>query len=107
MHNDIDMITLQAPVSTTVEQYLLQVTVNGSSSFNTTVPANTTSASIFEVFPNIVQRRYTTYSLRVASISDVGQSYFTDPVSIGSKYCTYMYVYSFSFERVCERSTFY
>ena len=84
MHNDSDMITLQAPVSTTVEQYLLAVTVNGSSSLNTTMPANTTSASIFEVFPNIVQRRYTTYSLRVASIDDVGQSYFTDPVSIGS-----------------------
>ena len=83
MHNDIDMITLQAPVSTTVEQYLLHVTVNGSAFNFNIVPANITSVSIFEVFPNIIQRRYTTYSLRVASIGNAGQSSFTEPVSIG------------------------
>ena len=66
-----------------IEHYLLVVTVNGTASFNTTVPASTTSVNIFEIFPNISQRRYTTYSLSVASISSTGQSYLTDPVSIG------------------------
>ena len=78
------MITFQAPVGTAVEQYLLAVTVNGSSPFNTTVPASNTSVNIFKVFPNIIQRRFTTYSLRVASVNDFGRSYFTDPVSIGA-----------------------
>ena len=84
IHNETDMITFQAPIGTAVEQYLLAVTVNGSSlpNFNT-VPASNTSVSIFEVFPNIIQRRYTMYSLRVASISGVGQSRLTDSVSIG------------------------
>ena len=66
-----------------IERYLLVVMVNGSLSFNTTVPANTTSVNIFETFPNISQRRYTTYSLRVASIGSAGQSNLTDPVSVG------------------------
>ena len=83
------MVTFQAPSIVpnmrAIEHYLLVVTVNGTASFNTTVPASTTSVNIFETFPNISQRRYTTYSLYVASISSVGTSYFTDPVSIGKQ----------------------
>ena len=69
----------------TIEHYLLVVTVNGTASFNTTVPASTTSVNIFEIFPSITQRRYTTYSLSVASNNSIGQSYFTNPVSIGKQ----------------------
>ena len=68
---------------TAIEHYVLVVAVNGTSSSNTTVPASTNSVNIFETFPNISQRRYTTYSLHVASISSTGQSNFTDSVSIG------------------------
>ena len=87
MHEKIDIVILQAPLSipnmSAIEHYLLIVTVNGTASFNTTVPASTTSVNIFETFPNISQRRYTTYSLSVASISSIGRSYRTEPVSIG------------------------
>ena len=68
---------------TAIEHYLLVVAVNGTTSSNTTVPASTSSVNIFEAFPNISQRRYLTYSLRVASISSTGQSNFTDSISIG------------------------
>ena len=87
MHETIDVIIFQAPLSianiSAIDRYLLVVTVNGTSSFNTTVAVNTTSVNTFETFPNISQRRYTTYSLRVAYISSIGQSDLTDPVSIG------------------------
>ena len=89
MHEKINIVTLQAPLSipnmSAIEHYLLVVAVNGSASFNTTVPASTTSVNIFETFPNISQRRYTTYSLSVASISSIGRSYRTEPVSIGKQ----------------------
>ena len=67
----------------TIEHYLLVVAVNGTSSSNTTVPASTNSVNIFEALPNISQKKYTTYSLRVASVSNTGQSYLTNPVSVG------------------------
>ena len=57
---------------TVIEHYLLVVAVNDTSSSNTTVPTSTNSVNIFEIFPNISQRKYTTYSLQVASISSTG-----------------------------------
>ena len=89
MYDEIDhgMVTSQAPLNvlntTAVDHYLLVVTVNESSSFNTTVPANTTSVNIFETFPNISRRRYTLYSLHVAAVDSAGLSYFTNIVSMG------------------------
>lgn len=68
------------------------VTVNASLSFNTTVPTGTTSVNIFETFPNVSRRRHTIYSLRVAAISNTGQSYFTDPVSIGKTMYTVIHI---------------
>ena len=96
------MVTFQTPLSianmSTIERYSLVVTVNGTSSFNTTVPASTTSVNIFETFPNISQRQYTTYSLRVASIGSIGQSNLTDPVSIGKN--LYIYVANYVIHKI-------
>ena len=62
---------------------MLQLTINGSSPVNTTVPASTTMVDIFNIFPSVIKKRHTLYSLRVAAINSVGIGAFSDSASVG------------------------
>jgi len=66
-----------------IEHYILQLTINGSSPVNTTVPPSITSVDIFNTFQSIVKEKYTIYSLRIAAINRIGIGSFSDSVSVG------------------------
>ena len=74
-----------------VQHYMLQLTINGSSPVNTTVPSSTTTVDIFNTFQSVAKEKYTLYSLRVAAINSAGISSFSDSVSVG-KLSIYMTV---------------
>ena len=69
---------------TEIQSYIMTLTIN-SVEFNTIVPVDNTicMVDIFTVFPTVNRTAFTNYSLSVAAINSVGQSSFTQPVSVG------------------------
>ena len=74
---------------TAIQNYNLTLTVN-STEYNAIVPVDNTTVDIFAVFPTVNRTTFTNYSLSVAAINSVGQSSYTQPVSVGEVKCCYI-----------------